>query len=104
MNTFDIKRKKQLKRLDVNVMGRILMSIYESGSEKKTNIARNARLPYDKCSTYLDFLELIEFVKKNDKDKHKMYDVTANGILFCKKKLSLIEENESKKTHANILL
>ena len=57
-------RRKRLQRIDLNVMNRLMRTLYENAGEKKTNIARNANTGYDKCVIYLDILTIMDFVKK----------------------------------------
>ena len=73
----------------MDVMARLMITLYENGREKKTNLARNANMNYDTCVHYLVYLEFIDFVKKNREDKYDKYDLTNNGINFCKKILSV---------------
>ncbi len=88
--------KKKLKRFDGDVIERLLVTVYESGREKKTKLARNANLSYDRCVSYLECLESLDFVKKHNDGKHDVYDLTANGISLCKRKLSdSFEKSES---------
>jgi predicted transcriptional regulator len=100
------KYKKQLKRLDVNVMERLVTSMYETGRQNKTNISRNSKLAYDKCVLYLKFLTTIDFVKKDfDDNGHEVFDVTPRAISFCKKKFSnMFDENNSRKASFRLLV
>ena len=91
--------KKKLKRFDVDVIERLLVTVYESGREKKTKLARNANLSYDRCVSYL---ESLDFVKKHNDGKHDVYDLTANGISLCKRKLS--DSFEKSKSNNFLLL
>ncbi|BDQ31134.1 hypothetical protein NZNM25_01380 [Nitrosopumilus zosterae] len=79
--------KKKLQRFDLKVLLRLLAAVYESGHEKRTNLALNARLHYDTCVSYLDMLEFLGFVTKSNRYSHQVYDVTPHGISLCKKKL-----------------
>lgn len=71
------------------MMERIILSLYESGSEKRTTISRNAKMSYDKCIKYLDYLEKINFVKKEiNKENSIIYSLSLDGIKLCKSNLS----------------
>lgn len=97
--------KKYLKRFDMEVMSRLMVTMYESGLEKKTNIARNSKMGYDKCMQYLDCLEILDFVKKKtDQDGHDTYDLTINGIGFCKRRLSHLFEKEKRNDEFSMLV
>lgn len=76
---------KKLRRIDLDVLERLIMVLYESTKEKKTNIARNSKMSYDKCVLYLDVLEMMEFVKKNDDGKNIFYSLTSAGISYANK-------------------
>jgi predicted transcriptional regulator len=78
--------KKKLQRFDLKVLLRLLMVMYESGHEKRTNLALNAKLIYDTCVSYLDMMEFLGFVTKRNQYPHQIYDVTPHGISLCKKK------------------
>lgn len=79
--------KKKLQRFDLKVLLRLLTVMYESGHEKKTNLAQNARLNYDTCVSYLEMLEFLGFVTKTNRYPNHVYDITPHGIFLCKKKL-----------------
>lgn len=78
--------KKKLQRFDLKVLLRLLTVMYESGHEKRTNLALNAKINYDTCVSYLEMLEFLGFVIKTN--RHHVYDITPQGILLCKKKLN----------------
>lgn len=79
--------KKKLQRFDLRVLLRLLTVMYESGHEKRTNLAQNARLSYDTCASYLEMLEFFGFVIKINQHPHQVYDITPHGIKLCKKKM-----------------
>ncbi|MGY5149911.1 MAG: winged helix-turn-helix domain-containing protein [Candidatus Nitrosopumilus sp. bin_68KS] len=76
---------KRIKRIDLDVLERLILVLYENVEEKKTNIARNSKMSYDKCVLYLDVLEMMGFVKKNDNGKNVFYSLTSIGINFFQK-------------------
>ncbi len=77
-------------------MIRLMIVVYGNRNEKKTVLARKANMNYDTCVQYLKYLETIYFVKKNNENNHEIFEMTANGIKFCKKTLSdEFEENNS---------
>ena len=93
-----INQKKKLKTFDFDVMMRLIITMYESGKEKKTNIARNSKMGYDKCIPYLNCLEFLDFIKKSvDEDGYELYDLTSQGLDFYKRKLSDIFENSNSR-------
>lgn len=82
--------KKKLQRFDFKVLLRLLTVMYESGHEKRTNLAQNSRLNYDTCVSYLEMLEFFGFVIKTNRHPHHAYDITPHGISLCKKRLDVI--------------
>jgi len=80
--------KKKLQRFELKVLLRLLSVVYESGHEKRTNLAQSAKLNYDTCVSYLDMLEFLGFVTKTKRHPYQFYDVTPHGISLCKKKLN----------------
>jgi predicted transcriptional regulator len=80
---------KKIKRIDLDVLERLMLVLYENTEEKKTNIARDSKMSYDKCVSYLDVLEMMEFVKKNNDEKNTFYGLTPAGIIYSNKIIDL---------------
>lgn len=74
--------------MDVDILGKILVTLYQNGECKKSIIARKCNMGYDKCVRYLDFLVFIGFIKivKNEDDLEAVI-LIEHGIKFCKSKL-----------------
>lgn len=90
---------KTISKLDINIITRIMLTLYENGGTKKTAIARKTNMAYDNCKSYIDMLELIELVKKEtDKYNFDIICLTPTGIRFCKKQLNKISEIKQKIT------
>ena len=80
---------KSISKLDIHIITRIMLCLYENGGIKKTNIARKTNMAYDNCKSYLDILELIELVKKEkNENDFEIICLTQTGIRFCKKQLN----------------
>ena len=78
-----------MKRIDREILDRIMVILYEYGKDKKSIIARKSNMGYDKFVLYLDFLEMFQFIKKEtNQDGFEMIGLTENGIKFCKTKLN----------------
>ena len=78
-----------LTRIDPNIVERIILSLYKSGREKRTTISRNANMSYDRCVKYLNYLEKINFVKKEVNEHDAIvYILEIEGINICKSMLS----------------
>lgn len=85
---------KNLTRIDPTIVERIILSLYESGREKRTTISRNANMSYDRCVKYLNYLEKINFIKKETNEHNAtVYSLALDGINLCKSKLSRSELN-----------
>lgn len=83
-------RDEKPKRIDMHVMERLIVCVYESGREKRTNIARNCNLSYNKCVKYLWFLKMIGFIKEYNENGYAMFGLTSNGISFYKRLFSSV--------------
>ena len=79
---FDENKSKQLKRVDLEIVGRILYSLIHDGSAKKTLIARRVNLNYDYFLRYLKFLELLDFVKRESDDRIEIIKLQERGRSF----------------------
>lgn len=90
-------RKNKIKRVDLSILERVLLTLYDLGSAKRTIISRNANMSYDKCIKYLEYLESSGFAKQEkDENEFVVYSLTSVGIDMAKKKLALnLESNNS---------
>ena len=98
--------KKILKKIDRDILDRMLVILYEYGKDKRTHIARKSDMAYDKCVLYLDFLEMFGFIKKEtSKDGFEIIGLTEHGIKFCKTKLNeRFAAKQNKKTPQMLLV
>ena len=83
------KTNGPIKKVDVEILRKVLGMLHEYGKCQKSILARKCNMGYDKCVRYLNFLDLIGFIRVeiND-DFHEVVVLTALGIKFCKEKLS----------------
>lgn len=86
--------KRELKKIDLDILKRIMIVIYEAGRSNKTTISRNSNMSYDKCIKYLNCLEMLEFIKRQkgrseNKKQIYVYDLTVHGIHFVRENLIL---------------
>ncbi len=80
--------KKKIKRVDLDILERVVDTLYDLGSAKRTVISRNANMSYDKCIKYLDYLESSGFAKQEiDENGFTIFSLTSIGIEMAKKKL-----------------
>lgn len=78
-----IERKKSRKtprRIDTEVVKRIITILHNDGMERKTKISLKAHLSYDKCLLYLEWLELMGLIRKeNDVSNFELINLTEKG-------------------------
>lgn len=56
--------RKDIRRIDWNIVIRIMSILYNDNEMKKSHIATKGRLGYDKCHRYLNWMEMIDLIKK----------------------------------------
>lgn len=79
---FDEDESKQLKRVDLEIVGRILYSLIRDGPSRKTLVARSIHLNYDYFIRYLKFLEMLDFVKRECSNKIEIINLRDRGRSF----------------------
>lgn len=83
-----MRNKNALKRINWDIATRLLETLYFYGNQKKTAIARLTNMSYDNCVLYLDWLDLLGFIKKETNDnRFEIIGLTEIGINFYKTKL-----------------
>jgi len=80
-------QRKELKRIDWDIATRILKTLYLYGNQKRTTMARLTNMSYDGCVSYVGWLELLGFVKREVDNRFEMIGLTDLGINFYKTKL-----------------
>ena len=99
----NLKVKDPIKRVDVEILSKMLTVSYEQGKLHKSKLARKCNMGYDKCVKYLDFLDLIGFITSQiDEDDRELILLTESGIKFCKTKLA--NDSEKKSSEFSLLL
>lgn len=74
------KTKKSLRRVDVEIVRRIITLLHEHGNERKTKVALKTHLAYDKCIRYLEWLEMMGFIHRNgDVGGSEFINLTKSG-------------------------
>lgn len=75
-----IHNKKELRRIDWGIIKRLVISLYYNNGMKKTHIATKCNLGYDKCRLYLDWMEMMELIKrKTDENGFEVIILTEKG-------------------------
>ena len=80
------KVNAELVRIHWNIVGRIVTLLYRQSRLKKSEIAAKARLGYDKCKRYLQWMEMMDLVSKeiNEDDYEVMLLTDKATILYDK--------------------
>ncbi|TBR11054.1 MAG: hypothetical protein EPO62_02530 [Candidatus Nitrosotenuis sp.] len=74
------KSRTAARRIDTEVVKRIITILHDDGNEKKTKISLKAHLSYDKCLSYLEWLELMGLIRKeNDDQDSELINLTEKG-------------------------
>lgn len=86
--------KKTLKRIDWKIIKKLLSILYNEGKLKKTVLARKSNMGYDNCVLYIDWLHMLDFIKRSmDDEKFEIISLSELGRSFCKRKLVGFNEN-----------
>jgi predicted transcriptional regulator len=75
-----IRHKKELQRIDWRIIKRLVTSLYYNNKMKKTHIATKCNLGYDKCRLYLDWMEMMDLIKREtDENEYEVIILTEKG-------------------------
>ena len=75
-----VRNKKELRRIDWKIIRRLIISLYYNSRMKKTHIATKCNLGYHKCRLYLDWMEMMELIKREtDEDQFEVIVLTEKG-------------------------
>jgi predicted transcriptional regulator len=74
------KMRRSPRRIDTEVVKRIITILHDDGMERKTKISLKAHLSYDKCLLYLEWLELMGLIRKeSDANDFELISLTGKG-------------------------
>lgn len=81
------KENTDLVRINWNIIGRIVTLLHNQGRLKKSEIATKANLGYDKCKRYLQWMEMMELVRKemNENGFEVLFLTDKSVILYNEK-------------------
>src|SRR5574337_707567 len=72
--------KKELKRIDWDIVKRLIMLLYYESKMKRTNIAMKCKLSYGNCLLYLNWLEIMDLIKKEtDTEGFELISLAEKG-------------------------
>ena len=75
-----IEGKKELKRIEWNTVKRIIVFLYYNNRFKKTKIAMQCNMAYDKFLLYLDWMHIMDLIKREiDEDGFEVVILTERG-------------------------
>lgn len=81
------KNKRELKRIDWKTVKRIVSILHNNVRMKKTLLATTCSMGYDKCRLYIDWLEMMDLIRKeiNDDGKEELILTEKGRSLYSKK-------------------
>lgn len=72
--------KRRLKRIQWDIVTRLVIIIRHHPKLKKTNIAMKSGLAYDKCVLYLDWMERMDLIRREtDEDGFQTISLADKG-------------------------
>ena len=82
-----VNGKKEIKRIEWSTVKRIIVYLFYNNGFKKTKIAMQCNMAYDKFLLYLDWKDTLDLIKKEiDEDGFEVVSLTERGNnLFLKK-------------------
>ncbi len=82
-----IETRKELKRIEMGIIERLVILLYYNRRIKKTKIAMQGNMSYDKCVLYLDWMETMDLINREiDEDGYTLISLSDKGRdLFNKK-------------------
>lgn len=81
------QNNKELKRINWCIVKKLLKLLYYNGGMKKTHIATKCNLSYDKCRMYLNWMDIMDLIKR-ETDDNKFEIISLNekgGDLYTRK-------------------
>lgn len=85
-------QRKKLKRIDWDIVKRILDLLYREGKSKKTKIAMKCSINHEQVTMYLDWIDMFDFIKKEtDEDESEWIALNERGREFYFRKINSIE-------------
>ncbi len=81
------RTRKELKRIDWRTVKHVINALHENTRMKKTFLATTCRMGYDKCKLYLDWLEMMQLIRREkNEDGFEEVILTDKGrSLYLKK-------------------
>lgn len=84
------RKKKELKRIDWKTVRRVISTLHRNSRMKKTLLATACSMGYDKCRLYIDWLEMMELVRKEiDEEGREEFILTEKGRSLYSRKFNI---------------
>ena len=81
------KINDEIQRIDWKIIERLVRLLYYNNKLKKTHISTKCNLGYDKCRRYLDWMELMDLIKKEkNSEGFEIVALTERGSVLYNKK------------------
>lgn len=76
--------EKKMRRIDMDIIQRLLVFLYYNNKTKKTNIAMKCGMSYDKCILYLDWMRKISLIRNEMHDGFELISLNDRGREYFK--------------------
>jgi predicted transcriptional regulator len=81
-----VQNKKEIKRIDWEITKRLVILLHYNSKIKKTNIAMKCNMSYDNCVVYLNWLEIMDLVRREtDENGFELISLNHKGEELFKK-------------------
>ena len=82
--------KNELKRIEWRIVKRIITILYHHNKMKKSHISTKGNLAYDNCRRYLEWMEMMELVKRENEEGFEVIVLTEKARKLYAKKMEII--------------
>ena len=87
-----VSTRRELKRIDWDIVKRLVILLHYNSKVKRTHIAMKCKLSYDNCLLYLDWLEIMDLIKREvDQDAFELISLSEKGEDLYLRKLKFME-------------
>jgi predicted transcriptional regulator len=93
-NIWESTRKQrirtELKRIEWRIVKRIMAMLYHHNKMKKSHISTRGNLAYDNCRRYLEWMEMMELVRRENDEGFEVILLTEKAKTLYTEKLQTI--------------
>lgn len=77
---------KQLRKIDWYIVKRLVVYLYYNNKMKRTSLATMCNMSYDKCILYLDWLKIMDLIRKEQNDEgYELISLNEKGMEIYEK-------------------